>query len=87
MYRNPDYKFIDFKIFLAYIGLMFLGLYSIYVVEYDSKTTFSFYSEFGKQILFHLISLTIGVIILLLDVLWYLYIYTFPIYLLRFIHY
>tara|TARA_B100000579_G_scaffold437272_1_gene465957 strand:- start:2932 stop:4173 length:1242 start_codon:yes stop_codon:yes gene_type:complete len=67
MYRNPDYKFIDFKIFLAYIGLMFLGLYSIYVVEYDSKTTFSFYSEFGKQILFHLISLTIGVIILLLD--------------------
>ncbi len=67
MYRNPDYKFIDFKIFLAYIGLMFLGLYSIYVVEYDSTTTFSFYSEFGKQILFHLISLTIGVIILLLD--------------------
>ncbi len=67
MYRNPDYKFIDFKIFLAYIGLMFLGLYSIYVVEYDSKVTFSFYSEFGKQILFHLISLTIGVIILLLD--------------------
>ncbi len=67
MYRNPDYKFIDFRIFLAYIGLMFLGLYSIYVVEYDSNTTFSFYSEFGKQILFHLISLTIGIIILLLD--------------------
>ena len=67
MYRHPDYKFIDFKIFLAYIGLMFLGLYAIYVVEYDPKTTFSFYSEFGKQIIFHLISLMIGVFILLLD--------------------
>ena len=67
MYRNPDYKFIDFKIFLAYIGLMFLGLYAIYVVEYDPKITFSFYSEFGKQILFHFISLIIGGVILLLD--------------------
>ena len=67
MYRYPDYKFIDFKIFLAYIGLMLLGLYAIYVVEYDSTTTFSFYSEFGKQILFHLISLIIGSFILLLD--------------------
>ena len=46
---------------------MFLGLYAIYVVEYEPKSTFSFYSEFGKQILFHLISLMIGVFILLLD--------------------
>ena len=45
MYRTPDYKFIDFKIFLAYIGLMFLGLYAIYVVEYSPGTTFSFYSD------------------------------------------
>jgi len=67
MYRHPEYKFIDFKIFLAYIGLMFLGLYAIYVVEYDPKTSFSFYSEFGKQIIFHLISLLIGGVILLLD--------------------
>ena len=67
MSRYPDYKFIDFKIFLAYIGLMFLGLYAIYVVEYNPKTSFSFYSEFGKQIIFHLISLMIGGVILLLD--------------------
>ena len=67
MYRNPDYKFIDFKIFLSYVGLVLLGLYAIYVVEYEPETTFSFYSEFGKQILFHFISLTIGGLILLLD--------------------
>ena len=54
MYRNPDYKFIDFKIFFSYLGLVLLGLYAIFVVEYDPSVPFSFYSEFGKQIIFHL---------------------------------
>ncbi len=67
MTRNPHYKFVDFKIFLAYIGLMIIGLYAIYVVEYNPNNVFSFSSEFGKQILFHSISLLIGVFILLLD--------------------
>ena len=67
MNRNPDYKFIDFKIFFSYLGLVLLGLYAIFVVEYDPSVPFSFYSEFGKQIIFHLISLLIGVFILLLD--------------------
>ena len=53
MYRNPDYKFIDFKIFFSYLGLVLLGLYAIFVVEYDPSVPFSFYSEFGKQIIFH----------------------------------
>ena len=67
MNRNPDYKFIDFKIFFSYLGLVLLGLYAIFVVEYDSSAPFSLYSEFGKQIIFHLISILIGVVILLLD--------------------
>ena len=67
MNRNPDYKFIDFKIFFSYLGLVLLGLYAIFVVEYDPSVPFSFYSEFGKQIIFHIISLLIGVFILLLD--------------------
>ena len=44
-----------------------LGLYAIFVVEYNHKCPLFFYSEFGKQIIFHLISLLIGVFILLLD--------------------
>ena len=40
MNRNPDYKFIDFKIFFSYLGLVLLGLYAIFVVEYDPVSPF-----------------------------------------------
>jgi len=67
MNRVPEFKYIDLKIITYYIGLVILGLYAIYVVEYDQTTKFSIYSEFGKQILFHFIALIIGIIILILD--------------------
>ena len=67
MNRGPEFKYIDLKIITYYIGLVIIGLYAIYVVEYDSTTKFSIYSEFGKQILFHFIALIIGIIILILD--------------------
>lgn len=67
MYRTPNYKFLDLKILLTYIVIMIIGLCSIYSVEYNPHTSFSFHSEFGKQILFSLGSIFIGVFILLLD--------------------
>ena len=67
MNRSPEFKYIDLKIITYYIGLVILGLYAIYVVEYDSTTKFSIYSEFGKQIIFHFIAIVIGLIILILD--------------------
>ena len=46
MNRGPEFKYIDLKIITYYIGLVIIGLYAIYVVEYDSSTKFSIYSEF-----------------------------------------
>ena len=67
MYRTPDFRFLDFKIIITYIGLMTIGLGAIYAVEYNPNVSFSFYSEFGKQLLFSFSSIFIGVLILFLD--------------------
>ena len=54
MNRGPEFKYIDLKIITYYIGLVIIGLYAIYVVEYDSTTKFLFIQSLENKYYFTL---------------------------------
>ena len=60
---------IDWPLFSVYIILMLMGLATVYSTAYnvDSPNLFDYSQKYGKQVVWLLISLFLGLLVLLID--------------------